>query len=299
MRNFPRTVALLALLSLSLQAAPTPSTPVPAVLEPLKAKIGNTYSWKGVTLSFRAEAPMTEEQFKAIEGLGLRLISTGGKGVTNEALGRLAKLDPEGLVLDGAALTDDGFPNLAAMKSLRWLSVGHTLNAKEGFTGAGFAQLKSLSQLERLTYGGSGGREAAFNAIGELSQLKDFSSWHTQYGDPEHPYLLKLKNLETLRLGNSLKRYDGKPRQLCLTDASLATIVQVKSLKSLGLMQAKLSLPALLQLKDLAQLTALRLDDIDLSAGDYEKLRAALPKVKVTGKPLTDAERTKLEDFLK
>ena len=299
MKHLSRLSASFWLLSLGLVAAPTTPAPVPVALEPLKAKIGNTYSWKGVTLSFRAETTITEDQFKAIEGLGLRLISTGGKGVTNDALGRLAKLDPEGLSLDGTALTDDGFQNLAAMKSLRWLSVGHTLNAKDGFTGVGFAQLKSLSSLERVSFGGSGSREAAFTAIGELTQLKEFSSWHTQYGDPAHPYLLKLKNLEALRLGNSLKRYDGKPRQLCLTDATIATIAQVTSLKSLNLMQAKLSLPALLSLKNLPQLATLRLDDIDLSAADYEKLRAALPRVKLTGKPLSDAERTKLEEFLK
>ena len=272
---------------------------VPSALESLKAKVGSSYAWKGTTLTLRADVPPADSQWKAIESLGLKHFSLSGKGFTDEGLGRLAKNDPEGLSVDGVGLTDAGFKVFAAMSSLRVLSVSHTLGAKEGFTGAGFAQLKSCPRLEKITFGGSAAREDAFAAIGELQQLKEFASWHTQYGDPTHPYLLKLKFLESLRLGNSLKRYDGKPRQLCLTDATLATVAQLHALKSLNLMQAKLSLPALLQLKALPNLTSLRLDEIDLSEGDYVQLRLALSKVKVVGKPLTEAERTKLDDFLK
>jgi hypothetical protein len=280
-------------------AAPDASPAVPEALAPLKAKIGPLPGRKGLVLSFRAEAAPTAEQWKCIESLGLRAFSVDGKGVTNDAFARLAKADPEFLAMNGASLTDDGFKSIATMKSLRVLSIMHTPSAKDGFTGAGFAQLKTLPKLEKVALAGTSSREQAFDAIGELSQLKDFSSWHSQYGDSSHPYLLKLKNLEILRLGNSLRRYDGKPRQLCLTDATLGTLAKVGSLKSINLMQARLSLTALLQLKALPNLASLRLDDIDLSAGDYEKLRAALPKVKVVGKPLGEPERIKLEEFLK
>lgn len=272
---------------------------VPVALSALKARVGPMAGWKGVVLSFKADSPLTAEQWKAIEGLGVRSFSVDGKGVTNDAFLRLAKADPEALSANGTALTDDGFGAIATMRSLQTLSVMHTLNAKDGFTGAGFAQLKSLPELQKLTLAGTGCREQAFDAIGELSLLKDFSAWHSQYGDPSHPYLLRLKRLESLRLGNSLRRYDGKPRQLCLTDATLSTLSQVVSLKSLGLMQAKLSLPALLQLKSLPNLTSLRLDDVDLSTADYDQLRAAMPKVRIIGNPLTDAARSKLEEFLK
>ena len=280
-------------------AAPDAAPAIPEALASLKAKVGPVPGWKGLVLSFKAEEPLSSEQWKAIEGLGVRCFSLDGKGVTNDAFLRLVKAEPEALSINGTAMTDDGFQSLAAMKSLQTLAVIHTLNAKDGFTGTGFARLKSLPRLEKLTLAGTGCREQAFEAIGELAQLKDFSTWHSQYGDPAHPYLLKLKRLENLRLGNSLRRYDGKPRQLCLTDDTLSTLSQIRSLKSIGLMQANLSLSALLKLKSLSELTLLRLDDIDLSQAEYEQLRTALPKAKVVGKPLTEAARAKLGEFLK
>jgi hypothetical protein len=241
---------------LLLAAEPVAPISVPAVLEPLKAKVGSHYAFKGNVLSFRAEEPITDEQWKAIEGLGARQISTGGKGVDDSAIARLAKLDPEGLALDGSGITDEGCKHLADMKSLRKLSVGHIL--KKEFTGTGLSALKDLPKLESFSFGGSGTREPAMNAIGEITQLKEFSSWHTQNGDPVNPYLLKLKNLETLMIGNSLKRWDGKPRQLCLTDASMKTLSQMTSLKNLTLMQARLSYDAVVQLKALTHLRTLR-----------------------------------------
>jgi len=278
-------------------AEDAPAPKVPVVLEPLKTKIGNHYAFKGTVLSFRVEETLTEEQWQGIESLRLRLISTGGKGLDDSAIERLAKLDPEGLVLDGSGITDDGFKYIATMKSLRSLSIGHII--RKEFTGAGFAMLKDLPKLEKLSFGGSGTRESAMNAIGELTQLKEFSSWHTQNGDPTNPYLLKLIHLESLTIGNSLKRWDGKPRQLCLTDASLPTLAQMTSLQSLTLMQSRLSYSALLQLKMLTNLKKLRFDGVDLSAEEIEKLRAELPGVTITGKALNDEARKQLDDFLK
>lgn len=221
------------ILASTLRAGDATPIPVPAVLEPLKAKIGNHYAFKGTTLSFRAEEPLTEDQWQAITDLKLKLISTGGKGIDDAAIERMAKLDPEGLVLDG------------------------------------------------------------------LTQLKEFSSWHTQNGDPTNPYLLNLNHLESLTIGNSLKRWDGKPRQLCLTDATIPTLAKMTSLQSLTLMQSRLSYSALLQLKSLTNLKKLRFDSVDVSAEEFEKLRMGLPGVTITGKPLSDDERKKLDEFLK
>ncbi len=297
------TLVLALTLACSLTRAEDPPVPsVPAALEPLKTQItARHWAFKGpgLILSFRAEQPLTDEQWKAIESLDITRIVTGGNGIDDAAIARLAKRDPEGLVLDGADITDDGCGGLAQMKSLRSLSLGHVPNRKTNpFTGAGLARLKDCPKLEIFSFGGTSTRESAMDAIGEITQLKDFSSWHTQNGDPHNPYLLKLKNLESLTIGNSLKRWDGKPRQLCLTDASLETLAQMKSLQNLTLMQARLTLPALEQLKSLPNLKKLNLDHIDISAADLEKLKAALPAVAITGKPLTDEERKSLDEFL-
>lgn len=64
-------------------------------------------------------------------------------------------------------------------------------------------------------------------------------------------------------------------------------------------MEARLSYSAIIQLKVLPNLKKLRLDKIDLSAEDIEKLRAEMPGVTITGKALTDDERKHLDEFLK
>jgi hypothetical protein len=292
-------VMLLTLVCSTSIAAPTPSDqPVPPVLEPLKAKIGKHYAFKGMVLSFRAEEPITEDQWKAIEGLGIRLIVTGGKGIDDAAVARLAKLDPEGLILDGSALTDDGCKYLAEMKSLRWLNVGHTTLGKNGFAGAGFAQLKSLPKLEKLGFGGTGAGDVAMDAIGELTQLKEFSSWHTHFTLESNTAFPKLIHVTTLTIGNSMPAWNGKPRQLSLTDATLPMIAQMTALEHLTLMQAHFTLPGLQRLKALPNLKTLNLQGVEVTPAEVEKLRAELPAVKIEYKPLTDDEQKKLEDFL-
>lgn len=278
-------------------AAPPPTT-APAVLAPLKATVGRHYAFKGTVLSFRAEQPITDEQWTAIEALGIRLIVTGGKGIDDAAVGRLAKLDPEGLALDGSSLTDDGCRYLAEMKSLRWLSVGHTTFGKNGFTGAGFSQLKNLPKLERLSFGGTSAGDTAMEAIGELSQLKELSTGHTHFTSASNHCLLKLNHLTSLSLGNSLPAWNGKPRQLSLTDETLGVIAQIPSLENLSFSQARFTLAALERLKALPALKTLKLSSIEIDPADIEKLRAQMPGVKIDFKPLSDEERKKLEDFL-
>lgn len=288
----------LTLSGAALKAAEAPPPPVPAALESLKAKIGKHYAFKGIVLTFRAEEPVTEAQWKAIEGLGIRLISTGGKGIDDAALARLAKLDPEGLILDGSVITDDGCKYLAEMKSLRWLGVGHTTLGKNGFSGTGFAQLKSLPKLERLNFGGTGADDQAMHAIGELTQLKEFNSWHTHFSMDSNPDLVKLTHLESMTWGNSMPAWNGKPRRLSLTDESLDYIAKMTALETLTLMQARFTLPALEKLKALPHLKTLRFNNVDANPADIDKLKAELPNVKVEYKPLTDEEKAKLEDFL-
>jgi hypothetical protein len=148
---------------------------------------------------FRAEQALTGEPWKAIEDLGIRRMAVGNaKGIDDTAAERLAKLDLEALVTDGAQITDDGFRSLAQMKSLKHLSFFHLAFGNKGFTGGGFALLKDLPNLETLTYAGSSTGEEAAAAIGELNYLKEFSTWHTNQTDPRNLFLLKLTNLKSL-----------------------------------------------------------------------------------------------------
>jgi len=282
------------------EAAKVPGVPgVPAVLEPLKAKIdARHYFFKGPTLQFRAEEPITEEQWKAIGELGIRNIGAGGKCMDDAAIARLAKLDPEGLSLDGSEITDDGCKHLAEMKSLKLLSVGHATLGKNGFKGTGLAALKAVPTLEKFTFGGSSASDAAMEAIGELTQLKEFASWHTQRTQAGNLPLVKLTNLKTLTIGQSLYGWDGKPRNYALDDSTLATIAKITSLENLTLMEARFTFAALEQLKALTNLKSLRFDNADVSPADAEKLRALLPSVKIIYTPLTDEQRAKLDKSL-
>ncbi len=300
MSAFRLICVFLALTAAVLTAAEPAVQAVPTVLEPLKAKIGGHWAFKGVVLEFRAEQPLTEEQFKAIEGLGIRRIAIGNaKGIDDAAIERLSKLDLEGLMTDGVQITDDAFRHLATMKSLKHLSFFHPAFGKKEFTGTGFALLKDLPAFETLTFAGTSTGEDAMTAIGQLTQLNEFSTWHTQQTDPRNLYLLKLTNLRSLKLGNSLSKYDGKLRQPSLTDATLATLAQLKSLETLDLMEMRLTFPVIEQLAVLPSLKKLRLEGVDVSAEDVQKLRAKLPGVSIDWKPMTEEERKRLQEFLK
>jgi hypothetical protein len=290
---------LLLVGSLLIGAEPTPPT-VPPVLEPLKAKIGNHWAFKGMVLEFHANQPLTEDQFKAIENLGIRRIAIGNaKGIDDSSIKRLAKLNLEGFVTDGSQLTDEAFRYLATMKSLKNLSFYHPAFGNKGFTGSGFALLKDLPELETLTFAGTSTGEEAMAAIGELTQLKQLSTWHTQQTDPRNLYLLKLTNLRSLKLGNSLSKHNGKPRQPCLTDVTLATIAQMKSLENIELTEIQLTFPVIEQLSALPNLKKLKLEGVDISAKDIEKLRTKMAGVSIEWKPMTEAEIKRLQDFLK
>ena len=273
--------------------------PIPAVLEPLNAKLTNGwYGFTGLYINFRADQPLTEEQWKAIEGLGVKGISTGGKGINDEAVARFATMNLEALGFDGAGtLTDGCFQHLAKIKGLQRLSMGHMLQKE--FTGSGLALLKDLPALEILTIAGSAVGNDAMKAIGELTQVKQFSNWHTRQTDTKATYLLGMKGLKNLRLGRSGDRVAGKNQQ-ALTDETLATLAQLKSLEDLALEEARLTLPAILRLKALPNLKNLTLKNcLDVPPEDIEKFRKELPGVVLQWKPMTEKDREFLNNVLK
>lgn len=299
--NIRTLVVTIALSSSTLLIAAEPALPpIPTVLEPLQAKVANGwYSYKGgLYLNFRADQPLSEEQWIAIASLGAKGIGTGGKGINDDTVARLATMNLEALAFDGAeGLTEGCFPHLAKMKSLQRLSMGHML--QKSFTGRGLALLKDLPALEALTLAGSATGNDAVQAVGELTQLTQFSNWHTRQTDPRAPYLLKLTNLKKLKLGRSNDRVEGQNR-LALTDETLATLAQIKSLEELELEESRLTLPAIEQLKALPHLKTLALRNcLDVPPDDLEKLRKELPGVTIQWKPMTEKDRELLNNVLK
>jgi hypothetical protein len=113
-------------------------------------------------------------------------------------------------------------------------------------------------------------------ALGMLTQLKEFGTWHTAQTADGMAHLKKLKNLSRLHLGQRL--YDGKP---CLTDETIGILTELKSLETLLLDEARLSGAALTKLKALPKLKRLTMHAIDIPEADVEKLRTALVGVEV------------------
>ena len=68
----------------------------------------------------------------------------------------------------------------------------------------------------------------------------------------------------------------------------------MKSLQSVSLSEARLSLAALSQLKELPALTSLTLTGIDIPESDVEKLKAELPRAQIKWTAPTPAEMKRI-----
>lgn len=255
-------------------------------------------------LSFRDCSKLGEAEYRRIGSLkGLKSLTLygGKKTLTDATLPLLAGLGEslEELNTEGTHLTDAGLAGLAAFKNAKSMSFFHPSLEVKGFDGSGFAVLRELPKLERLTIAGTRFDDRGMEAVARIRQLKDFRTWHTHQSQAGNAWLEKLPELRSLHLGQRLRRWDGSSNATSLDDATLDVLARLKGLESLILDEARISLDALLKLKALPKLRKLELQRLDLPAEDVERLRAALPDAKVVWKPLTDDERKKLEAYLK
>ncbi|QDU25140.1 Leucine Rich repeats (2 copies) [Anatilimnocola aggregata] len=222
------------------------------------------------------------------------------KGLNNETLPLLKKLTKlEDVSTDGMQVTDAGFGPLAEMKSLKSLSFFHPSWGSKEFVGTGLVQLAGLPNLEKLTIAGTPFNDQGMAAVGKLTQLKAFRTWHTFQTEAGNQHLLKLTNLKELRLGQRLRQYNGQPNPPSLTDDTIQVIAQLTSLESLWLDEARLSGTALAQLKGLPNLKLLTLERVDIADAEVEQLKKELPNVKIDVKPMTDEQRAALAKMLK
>lgn len=254
-------------------------------------------------LSFTDCAKLGRAEFETISAIGsLKKLTLYGncQGLNDDTLPLLARLtELEELNCDGIKVTDDGLAPLAKMMNLKAMSFFHPSWGSKDFVGRGVAHFEKLPKLERLTIAGSPFNDEGMAAVGKLTQLMSFSTWHTFQTEAGNEHLLKLTNLKSLRLGQRLRKYDGKPNPPSLSDATLEVIAQLKSLETLYLDEAKLSRAGLAKLKALPNLKKLSLERIEISAEDLAGSRQDLPQVALEVKPLTDEQRLALEKMLK
>jgi hypothetical protein len=228
----------------------------------------------GLTISDGSK--LTDEDFRQIGSLVHLKTLDLNNGLTDARLAQLTGLvELEYLQTNLAQISDDGLKPLARLKSLRNVKFFHP---GKTFSGTGLVHLAELPNLERLTVAGS----LAFNdegmvAVAKLTRLQEFRTWHTGVTQQGVQQLTGLKNLKSLFLG---QRLTYQP-PACPTDETLAVLAQLKSLESLQLDEARLTFPALQQLKRLPVLKKLILGGIDIPKADVERLKQELPGVKI------------------
>ena len=259
-------------------------------LEKLGAKVIMT---KGIVTQVQVKCDaFTEADFRTLGSFTtIKDLTISGKTITDSTLPLLAGLtNLERLSTNEIQLTDEGYKHFAAFQQLTSLSLFHPAFRSKSFTGSGLAHLKSLPKLERLTFAGSTTGDAALEAIGQLTQLKDFRTWHTAQTQAGNTQLLNLKHLTGLRLGQRLPEW-GKDTPISFDESTLAIIAKITTLESLELTEARLSAKIIPHLKALPKLIKLKIETVDISAEDVVAIQTALPNCKVDHKPITDADK--------
>jgi Leucine-rich repeat (LRR) protein len=296
MSRFLYTLCSFVLLAHVTQAA-SPTNELKSKLE----KLGATVTVKdGVITQVSVKATdFKPEDFKLLnQCTGLKKLSISGKTVNDANLPLLAGLvELEELSTDQTALTDAGYKHFAQFPKLQRLSLFHPSWAMAEFTGSGLAHLKALPNLQRLTFAGSTADDRAMEAIGQLTQLRDFSTWHTAQTQAGSQHLKKLTNLTALRFGQRLPR--GKDHAPSFDATTLALFAEIPSLEKLDVFEVKLTAADFTPLKKLTNLKMLNIHGTEITDADVAKVRELLPNVKVDFKPITEEERGNLSKKLR
>lgn len=239
-------------------------------------------------LSFKNSKELTEADYRQIRALeGLKSLSFGA-GLDDVGFKILAGMPALESLTTNGTVSDEGVRSLAECKSLRTLTFFHPGT----FQGAGLAALSTLPNLESFSVGGTlSFADPGMAAVAGLTHLKALRVWHTGVTVEGVKSLRALKELKSLTLG---QRLSMKP-PVTLNDDAVAVVAELSSLETLTLQEARLSLPALLRLKQLPNLKRLTLDSIDISEGDVATLRQELPKTEIKWTAPSESAQRRIE----
>jgi hypothetical protein len=232
----------------------------------------------------------TDDDFKLLAKVAKLKSLSFGPGLGDAHLPLLAGLSElESLQTNLSTITDDGVGGLAAFKNLKILKFFHP---SKSFSGSGLSKLAGMEKLERLTVAGSlAFDDAGMAAVGKLTRLKEFRTWHAGQTLEGVKHLKGLTNLKNLTLG---QRLAYKP-PTTIADDTLAVLAELKSLETLELQEARLKREALVQLKGLPGLKTLTLAGIDIAEADVEQLRKDLAGVDVKWSKPNDVYRKRID----
>lgn len=225
------------------------------------------------------------------ECTSLKKLTLSGSTLTDETLPLLAPLAGlEELSTNASHLTDAGYKHFAAFANLRSLALWHPSFGFDEFTGSGLAELKALPKLERLTFAGSTAGDTALEAIAQVTQIKEFSTWHTAQTQAGSANLAKLTNLKRLRMGQRLPKWGASP-PASFDGGTIPIIARLPALESLEIMESVFTAKDLMPLKEAKRLKEIKIGGTDISEADIAALRTAMPGVKIDHKPITTEER--------
>jgi hypothetical protein len=265
------------ILALAVAAVPFPDDDAEAI-RLLRGKGAKVTETKGVATSADVGdcTAWTEDDFKQLATLTHLKSLSFGPGLGDAQVALLAGLSElEVLQTNLSQVTDDGVRSLAAFKRLKVLKFFHPCKA---FTGTGLAALADMPALGSLTVAGSlAFGDEGMAAVGKLTRLVEFRSWHAGQTVEGVKKLKDLSSLQQLTLGQRL----AYAPPATVSDETLAVLAGMTSLESLQLEEARLSREALSRLKQLPALKKLTLEGIDLPEADVDALRGDLPNVAI------------------
>ncbi|NBU10911.1 MAG: hypothetical protein EB141_15400 [Verrucomicrobia bacterium] len=256
------------------QNKPASLPELPEVLKSANAALADRKP-VGLTLSVDSKTPLSAAQWDAIATLRARAFSFGGSSLDDAGMARLVALNPEMVTVNGSLVTGAGAAKFGEMKSLKAL---HTLHITKP-TPEAKAALGAHPTLEVFSSDGAFCIEAVTAPKLQRVDLK--------HGAASDQFVALLKNhpsLESVRLW--AKGY------ATLSDAAIASLVTIPKLNKLSLEFSVFTYAGgLNRLKEIPGLATLDLKDVALSPEDLAKLKADLPKVKLTFTPMTPEYR--------
>ncbi len=257
-----------------------PQPEVPQVLKEIKGTITDKKP-EGPTLSVDSKTALSAEQWQAIAALHLRSFVFVGAALDDAGMERLAEMNPVAVTINGSSVTGVGAAKFGEMKALKILNTLHVTRP----TPEAKAALSTHPTLEVYSTDGAFCMEAV-----TAPHLQHVDMKHSGASDVFVALLKSHPSLESVRLWN--KGY------ATLSDASIATLATLPKLSKLSLEFAVFTYAGgLNRLKEIPSLTTLDLKDVALSDEDLAKLKADLPKVKITFTPMTPEYRAQWDGW--
>jgi hypothetical protein len=252
-------------------------------------------AWDAIAARFSSKPVLVEAK-----GKGATIKLEGLKNPRIEGATGSVQLDAAGHVVNVTAnrgeFTNDEFEHFAAFPELASLTLWHNGKIdpkaqKSDHDGSGLAHLAGLKKLTRVTLAGGGFSDAGMAAAAKLPALTELHIWHSSFTDAGVAEFRNHPRLEVIKIG-PMWTSD-------LTDRSLEALAGCPKLRHIQIEETHLTWDG--GLKHLAEkpgaLAVVDLKNCLIEPAEVEKLRAALPKVKVEWEGLAGAGAALTSNF--